>query len=235
MKSILAGGCLALAVTTGWCGAQASSPPAGPTSPAWQPARGWQVAGGVTLDKQDAKKFAVEPGAGVMVSVGKGEYLLTKESYGDVEVHLEFNIPKGSNSGLYFNGSYEVQVYDSFGVEKDHYPGIECGGIYPEWITNANVRGHSPLVNASLPPGQWQTFDVVFRAPRFDAAGKKTANARFVKVVHNGRLVQEDVEVFGPTRAGLPEKAAGPLRLQGDHGPVAYRNIRIRSLPEESR
>ena len=63
-----------------------------------------------------------------------------------------------------------------------------------------------------------------------DAAGRKVRNARFEKVWHNGVLVQEDVELFGPTRVGLPEAAAGPLRLQGDHGPVAYRNIRVRTL-----
>ena len=132
-------------------------------------------------------------------------------------------------SGLYFCGSHEVQVFDSYGKEPQ-YPGISCGGIYPEWVKGANVRGHSPRVNVSRPAGEWQTFDVIYRAPRFDANGKKIANARFEKVVHNGTLVLEDVEIFGTTRSGLPEKAMGPLRLQGDHGPVAYRNIRVREL-----
>jgi hypothetical protein len=90
-------------------------------------------------------------------------------------------------------------------------------------------------VNASLPPGQWQTFDVVFRAPRFDASGKKTRSARFVKVAHNGKLIHENVEVTGPTRAATynDEKPTGPLMLQGDHGPVAYRNVRVRPLLSE--
>ena len=207
--------------------------PAGQALAAWQPVQGWQEAGGVALDPQDAKRFKTEAGTGVVVVASKAKDLLTRAEYGDIEVHVEFMIPEHSNSGIYFMGSYELQVYDSFGVAKDKYPGIECGGIYPEWVTNANVRGHSPLVNAALPPGQWQTFDVIFRAPRFDAAGRKIANARFVKVVHNGRLIHENVEVFGLTRGGLPEKAAGPLRLQGDHGPVAYRNIRIRPIMEK--
>src|SRR3990172_5826650 len=148
---------------------------------------------------------------------------------------VEFKVPKGSNSGVYFMGRYEVQVYDSFGVVKDHYPGIECGGIYPRWINNQNVNGHSPRVNASLAPGQWQTFDVVFRAPRFDATGKKTGNGKFVKVVHNGKLIHENVELTGPTRAALDdqEKPASPLMLQGDHGPVAYRSVRVRALAPE--
>jgi hypothetical protein len=130
-------------------------------------------------------------------------------------------------------GSYELQIYDSFGVEKDHYPGIECGGIYPRWINEKNVEGHSPNVNASLPPGQWQTFSVIFRAPRFNDKGEKIANAVFVKVVHNGKVIHEHVELNAETRGGFPERPVGPLRLQGDHGPVAFRNIRIRPVPVE--
>ena len=197
---------------------------------AWKPTEGWEQAGATVLDPQDAKRLKCEPGPGIIAADGKAKDLLSQASFGDVELHVEFMIPSHSNSGVYFMGSYELQVYDSFGVEKDKYPGIECGGIYPEWVNNANVRGHSPLVNASLPPGQWQAFDAVFRAPRFDTAGKKIANARFVKVVHNGKLIHENVELSGPTRGGFAEKATGPLRLQGDHGPVAYRNLYIKPL-----
>ena len=84
-------------------------------------------------------------------------------------------------------------------------------------------------MNASKAPGQWQSFDVVFRAPRFDKNGEKIAKARFEKVMHNGMLIHADVELTGPTRASAwnDEKPAGPIMLQGDHGPVAYRNIRI--------
>jgi hypothetical protein len=131
-------------------------------------------------------------------------------------------------------GRYEVQVYDSFGVEKDQYPGIECGGIYPRWSEQKKERieGHSPRVNVSKPAGEWQSFDIKFRAPRFDTGGKKTENAKFVKVIHNGTVVHENVEVTGPTRATISETevATGPLRLQGDHGPVAYRNIHIKPV-----
>ena len=206
--------------------------PPGKALVAWEAADGWSEVGSVRQDPADPAKLVTEPGTGVVVSQGAGQYLLTKERFGDVAVHVEFLIPRHSNSGVYFLGSHEVQVYDSFGVAKDQYPGIECGGIYPEWVDNANVRGHSPAVNASKPPGEWQSFDVVYRAPRFDAAGKKTANARFEKVFHNGKPVQENVELLGPTRVGLPEQATGPLRLQGDHGPVAYRNLRLRPLGE---
>ena len=204
--------------------------PAGKALAAWEPATGWQEVGNVKSDPLDPKRLASEPGTGVLVSQGAGQYLLTKERFGDVAVHVEFMIPQRSNSGIYFLGSHEVQVYDSFGVAKEEYPGLECGGIYPEWINDANVRGHSPLVNASKPAGEWQTFDVIYRAPGFDTAGKKTRNARFEKIDHNGRLIHENIELSGPTRVGLPEQATGPLRLQGDHGPVAFRNVRVQKL-----
>ena len=89
-----------------------------------------------------------------------------------------------------------------------------------------------PRVNASRAPGEWQWLRIRFRAPRFDTSNRKTENARFLRVVLNGQVVQENVEVEGPTRAhmDLPEAAENPLMLQGDHGPVAYRNIYIRQL-----
>jgi hypothetical protein len=199
-----------------------------------QPVGEWLVAGTVKLDPADPKKFSITPGHGVLVNGASGRTvdLLTEAEFGDVEVHVEFCISKKSNSGVYLMGRYEVQIYDSYGVEKDAYPGIECGGIYPRWINELDVEGHSPRVNATKPPGEWQTFDIVFRAPRFDASGKKIANARVVKVTHNGKVVHENVELTGPTRGGLTDddKPLGPLRLQGDHGPVAYRNLRIKPI-----
>jgi hypothetical protein len=205
---------------------------------AWRESRGqWMMVGETTTDPADAKRLAWKPGARVALNGPQGRTvdLVTAQEFGDIEIHVEFMIPKGSNSGVYFMGRYEIQVYDSHGVAKDKYPGIECGGVYPRWIDKENVGGHSPRVNASLPPGQWQTFDVVFRAPRFDRDGKKTRNARFVKAVHNGKVIHENVEVAGPTRAALlnDEKVMGPIMLQGDHGPVAYRNVRVRPLPPE--
>jgi hypothetical protein len=115
---------------------------------------------------------------------------------------------------------------------EDAYPGIECGGIYPRWINGKDVEGHSPVVNASRPAGEWQSFDIVFRAPRFDASGKKTENAKFVKVVHNGKIIHENVELNGPTTSAHweDEKPTGPILLQGDHGPVAYRNLRVKTV-----
>jgi hypothetical protein len=161
---------------------------------------------------------------------GKTSDILSRLEHGDVEVHVEFMVPKGSNSGVYLQGRYEVQILDSWGVEEPTHG--DCGGIYQRWRDGEGFEGHAPRENASRPPGEWQSFDIVFRAPRFDAAGGKTAHARFVSVVHNGVLVHQDVEVTGPTRAAAyeDEKPRGPLMLQGDHGPVAYRNIVVRGL-----
>lgn len=203
---------------------------------AWRKPHGeWIFAAKVAQDAKDAKRLSWLPGAEAIVNGPQGRtvYLASVREFGDIEAHIEFMIPAKSNSGIYFMGRYELQVYDSHGVVKDKYPGIECGGIYPRWVGH-EIEGHSPRVNASLPPGQWQTFDVAFRAPRFDAAGKKTANARFVKVIHNGQVIHENVEVTGPTRSARfnDEKPIGPIVLQGDHGPVSYRSVRVRPSAE---
>jgi len=190
----------------------------------------WSVVGKVFLAPDNPKVLDSKPGHGVLFNGGRTTDLVSKQEFGDVQLHLEFMISEHSNSGVYLMGSYELQIYDSYGVAKDAYPGIECGGIYPRWIDEKDVEGHSPDVNASLPPGKWQTFDVTFHAPRFNEKGEKIANAVFVRVVHNGKVIHENVELNGATRGGYPEKATGPLRLQGDHGPVAFRNIRIQPL-----
>jgi len=202
---------------------------------AWRGDTGqWQVVGDAFANPENDKLLSSKPGTGAILNgpTGKTSHLLSKDDFGDVAAHIEFMVSKGSNSGVYFMGRYEIQVYDSFGAEKGDYPGIECGGIYQRWDDEREPKGYegrSPRVNASRPAGQWQSFDVIFRAPRFDATGRKLANARFEKVVHNGVVIHEDVELTGPTRASAynDEKPTGPLMLQGDHGPVAYRNIRI--------
>jgi len=199
-----------------------------------QPTGTWSVVKDVSLDPADPKKLVIVPGQGAILNSATSHTvdLITEAEFGDMEAHIEFCIAKHSNSGVYLMGRYEMQIYDSFGVEKDQYPGIECGGIYPRWINEKDVEGHSPRVNASKPSGQWQTFDITFRAPRFDASGKKIANAKVVKFVHNGKVTHENVELNGPTRGPMAEdeKPTGPIRLQGDHGPVAYRNLRVKAI-----
>jgi hypothetical protein len=189
----------------------------------------WMVAGKVPLRSDDPKLFDIEPGEGLLVNgtTGRTANLYTDYQHGDCQLHIEFVVPQGSNSGVYFMGRYEIQILDSWGATELRYG--TCGGIYARWINEQSVGGHPPRINASRPPGEWQTYDVVFRAPRFDEKGSKIANATFVSVVWNGQLVHENAEVDGPTRASMlnDEAPKGPLMLQGDHGPVAYRNIRM--------
>lgn len=162
---------------------------------------------------------------------GRTVNLVTDDKHGDIELYIEWMVSKGSNSGVYLQGLYEVQVFDSFGSTEPP-TSSDAGGIYHRWIDNKGVGGSAPRLNASRPPGHWQSYQIWFRAPRFDASGKKTENAKFLRVLFNGTLVQENVECEGPTRAHMPlaEAALNPLMLQGDHGPVAYRNIYWRPL-----
>lgn len=183
---------------------------------------------------EDPKKLAGAQGAGDRIlngAQGRTANLVTNMKHGDIELYVEFMVPKGSNSGVYLQGLYEIQVFDSWGVPKPAT--TDCGSIYHRWINEKPVGGSAARVNASRRPGEWQSFHAWFRAPRFDANGRKTANARFVKVLHNGILVQENVDLEGGTRAHMPieEAALNPLMLQGDHGPVAFRNLYYRPLP----
>lgn len=192
----------------------------------------WCAAGEVSLKSGNPRLFNIKPGEGLMVNgaAGRTADLYTDHQHGDCKLHIEFVVPQGSNSGVYFMGRYEIQVLDSWGATELAYG--TCGGVYSRWINEQSVGGHPPRVNVSKSPGEWQSFDVEFRAPRFDKDGNKTANATFISVVWNGELVHENAEIEGHTRAAMLEDEAskGPLMLQGDHGPVAYRNIQIIDL-----
>jgi hypothetical protein len=150
-------------------------------------------------------------------TAGGGVDLYTEAKFGDCTIELEFMVPKGSNSGIYVMGEYEVQILDSFGKTKVG-PG-DLGGLY---------GASAPRVNAAKKPGDWQKFVIEFQAPRFED-GKKTANAKFLKVTLNDQVIHENVEMKGPTPSGITgkEAATGPVMFQGDHGPVAFRNIKV--------
>lgn len=204
----------------------------GKNTDGWRPPLGtWSAVGSISLNPGAPRDFNAAPGEGILLNsaTGRTSNLLSVPEFGDVEAHIEFCIPRGSNSGVFFMGRYEVQIFDSWGVQEPQY--TDCGGIYARWNKEEKrkVEGHPPRVNASKPAGEWQTFDIVFRAPRFDAAGHKTENARFLRIIHNGVTIHENVEVTGPTNAAAfaDEKPTGPIMLQGDHGPVAFRNLRI--------
>ena len=203
---------------------------------AWRgPIEGWTIVGSAGLDPSDPKWLATGPGMGILSNgAGKAKNLLSKQSFGDLEMHIEFNLPKGSNSGVKFQAVYEVQLYDSHATSRKP-TGRESGGVYPRSEEKPNYHqideGHAPLVNASKPPGEWQTIDLIFLAPRFDASGKKIACAR-ISAVLNGQKVQDNLEVHSPTGSAWrdAEKSTGPILLQADHGPVAIRNVRARSI-----
>jgi len=166
---------------------------------------------------------------GALESVKGAGYIQTKESFGSCRLHIEFATPsevKGNgqgrgNSGVFLQGQYEVQVLDSY--ENTTYPDGQCGALY----------GRSkPLVNASRKPGEWQTYDITYHRPLFDADGNVTRKAKF-HVIHNGHVIQDNVELSGGTGWRGPHSIseyqkhgdAGPIKIQ-DHGnPVRFRNI----------
>ena len=200
-------------------------------------ASNWKVAGDVTYDWKEAGKSKISPGQGIVVNdltdKAKG-HLVTTMEHGDIDIELDFMMAKGSNAGVYLQGRYEIQMFDSWGVAT--VKSSDCGAIYERWddakpAGKQGYEGHPPAQNVSRAPGLWQHFRIEFRAPRFDPNGKKIENARFVKVVHNGVIIHENVEVTGPTRASLfaDEKSTGPIVIQGDHGPVAIRNIKYKA------
>ncbi len=179
----------------------------------------------VLFDGTDIDEWNLHPGniRGGAMQVTSNHFV-SKREFGDHTLHLEFatpympQYPPGSqargNSGLYMQGRYEIQILDSFGeAPADNF----CGGVY---------QIAAPLSNPSLPPNEWQTYRVEFRAPRFNDAGEKIENARMT-VYHNGVLTHDDLELPHPTGGALGEEVPeGPIFLQ-DHGgdPVRFRNI----------
>src|SRR5687768_6579759 len=169
---------------------------------------------------------------GGVLSTGKG-MLRTKQQFTDVQLHVEFATPsevKGDsqgrgNSGVFLLGHFEIQVLDSY--HNITYPDGQAASMYGQY---------PPLVNAARAPGEWQTYDIIFTAPRFAADGKLEKSA-IVTVLHNGVVVHHATPFWGPTRhrevrSYAREMATGPIALQ-DHGnPVRYRNIWVRELKE---
>lgn len=170
---------------------------------------------------------------GAMETVPGGGGIETRAEFGDVQLHVEWAAPspphgKGQdrgNSGVFLMNQFEIQVLDSF--QADTYADGQAGAIYGQY---------PPLFNASRPPGEWQSYDIAFRRPRFGADGKLAEPAR-ITVFHNGVLVQNNEAPFGPTSwlkwasyQGIGER--GPIALQDHDHPVRYRNIWLRELPE---
>jgi hypothetical protein len=196
----------------------------------------WRVVGDVSADRARRHALATEPGTGILVNqptnAAKG-HLFTTMEHGDLYLALDVMMPKGSNSGIYLMGRYELQLFDSWGNRAPIF--ADMGGIM-ERRDDARGEGREefegtpPSQNASRAPGLWQHVEIAFRAPRFDGT-RKIANATFLRVAVNGVTVQENVEVTGPTSgtAFADERPTGPLMFQGDRGPVALKNIEYKS------
>jgi hypothetical protein len=162
-----------------------------------------------------------------------GTDLVSREKFGDAEVTLVYMMAPGSNSGLYLQGQYEIQLLDSW--SKAEVKAGDNGGIYERWDESKpdgqkGYQGYAPRQNASKAPGVWQTLKVQFKAPKFSPSGQKIENARIVSATLNGVTIHEEVELFGPTRGALAggEVAEGPIRIQGDHGPIAIKSLEVK-------
>jgi len=168
--------------------------------------------------------------------VAKKSDIRTKQEFGDIQLHVEFCEPVPAvdsgqgrgNSGVFFMGKFELQVLDCYGSKT-----------YPDGQTAALYGQHPPLVNACRPPGEWQTYDAVFTAPRFTDSGDLKSPA-WITVFHNGVVVQNHQAYLGPTGHKIfpkyaPMPATGPLALQFHNNPTKFRNIWVRPIlpPDE--
>lgn len=198
----------------------------------------WQIVGAVQASLSKEKSLETSRGTGVLVNLPDAKnkaQIFTKFEHGDLDLDLEVMLPRGSNSGIYLQGRYEVQLLDSWGRSKPRFG--DMGGIYQRWDDSQpagekGFEGTAPRVNAAKAPGLWQRLRLSFRAPRFDAQGQKIQNARLLYVELNGVIIHENVELTGPTRGPYvgngKEAPLGPIVIQGDHGPVAFRQFRYR-------
>jgi hypothetical protein len=187
------------------------------------PAQSKWVTGIAQMSADNPKLLTVTKGRGEMINVaakhGDSLDFYSKDKFGDCRIELELMVPKDSNSGIYVMGEYEIQVLDSYGREE--MTSGDMGAVY---------GAAPPPFNACKAPGEWQKYVIDVKAPRFDEAGNKTSNACLIKVELNGQTLHENLELPGPTPGGVTgkEAAVGPLMFQGNHGPVAYRNIVVK-------
>ncbi len=210
----------------------------------------WSIVGGITASIDQTNVTTTEAGTGIlsckheMGKYGIEKDILTVMEHGDLDLDLDFMLAKGSNSGIYLQGRYEIQLFDSWGKKTAKYN--DLGGIYERWDESKpegskGYQGIAPRLNVAKAPGLWQNIKISFQAPRFDAAGNKISNAKILSIILNGILVHENVELTGQTRGALAggrpidnEVSQGPLRFQGDHGNVAFRNIKYKSFNQKA-
>lgn len=203
------------------------------------PAENWNIISGIRGSFSDPSPRVLK-GNGILYNdpgkdkkskkSSKDRNLSSKLMHGDIFLSLDFLLPKGSSSGIFFQGRYVIQLADSWKVKIPH--SSDLGGIDERWDGTKSqgqrgIEGRSPRTNAGLAPNLWQHLEIEFIAPRFDADGNKLAPARFAKVVLNGVIIHENVILNGLTKGSsfIGEDSLGPLVLQGDQGPVAFRNM----------
>ena len=205
-----------------------------------KPTANWHIAGSVYADINKSHHISFTPGTGILVNIPDSaarKDLFTIFKHGDIDLELDCMMAKESNSGIYLQGRYEIQLLDSWGVIKPR--STDMGGIYER---NDSKRpegqrvfdGRAPRQNVSKAPGLWQHYKISFQAPRF-VNGVKTENARILKVELNGVVIQENIELSGPTAGSISrnEIAEDALRIQGDHGQVAFKNIVVTKFPDQ--
>ena len=198
--------------------------------------KNWQIVSGAIVDPSKKRSITGIEGIGVLLNNSNRtsrKNIFTSFEHGDIELELEVMMPIGSNSGIYLQGRYEIQLFDSWNIKKPKYS--DMGAIYQRWNKTAEkgeqgYEGHPPAINAAKAPGLWQHIKIKFNAATFDKAGNKTKNAKFDEVWLNGILIHKNIEVTGPTRAAAfeTETSMAPIMIQGDHGPVAFKNIKYK-------
>jgi hypothetical protein len=204
----------------------------------------WTIVGAVQSEYDQEANITSAEGTGILLNniIPDGDHsganLFTVLEHGDIQLELEVLVPKNSNSGLYLQSRYELQIRDS--ASDSEVSADDMGGIYASPGKNAQgediqIPGHAPAINAARAPGLWQTLSLLFRAPRFDAGGNKIRNARLDYVYLNGYAIHKDLELLSPTLGAIEnnEVAKAPLMIQGDHGPVAFRNIKYKAFELE--
>ncbi len=200
-----------------------------------KPGTSWNLSAEVNLDPSNKEQLSIKPGCCILVNKrskqDQGTDLISTLEHGDADIEFDYMMAEGSNSGVYLQGRYEIQLLDSWAVLK---PGsADNGGVYERWDDKRGngkegYEGYAPRKNVSLAPGLWQHLKISFQAPRFNSNHIKTSNAKLLRVELNGVLIHDNLELLGPTRGSLgAEVSVGPLRLQGDHGDIAFKNIRL--------
>ncbi|MEO6328238.1 MAG: DUF1080 domain-containing protein, partial [Ginsengibacter sp.] len=188
------------------------------------PGSAWKLVSDVNADLTKQEVFVTSPGTGILVNLpdakNKGKDIFSNLQHGDMDMELDYMMAMGSNSGIYMQGRYEIQLLDSWGVITP--TSGDNGGVYERWNESKpdgqkGYEGYAPRQNAGRAPGLWQHMKISFQAPRFNSSGQKIENAKMLRVELNGVSIQENIDMSGPTRGamGNDEVPMGPLRIQG--------------------